>query len=173
MRTLLVATVLLTLGLAAAAPATTGSAVRFTGKGVGDVQLGDRFRVLRDAGLVGPLKPGCELAVPFSLAERCPGPARLKGTAKGFVDLTRTTPRRVRSITLSGGARARGVGIGSTIRQIRAAFPGAKVDHGTDDTLGVTLVKVPRSKGGRFHFGVSTMTKKTTVIGIPTIAFCE
>ena len=167
MRTLLVVTVLLTLGLAAAAPATTGSAVRFTGQGVGDVQIGDRFRALRDAGLVGPLKPGCELAGPGQRS------AKLKGTTKGFVDLTRTTPRRVRSITLSGGARARGVGIGSTIRQIRAAFPGAKVDHGSDDTLGVTLVKVPRSKGGRFHFGVSTMTNKTTVIGIPTIAFCE
>ena len=167
MRTLIVETVLLTLGLAAAAPATTGSAVRFTGKGVGDVQLGDRFRALRDAGLLGPLKPGCELAGPGQRS------AKLKGTAEGFVDLTRTTPRRVRSITLSGGARARGVGIGSTIRQIRAAFPGARVDHGTDDTFGVTLVKVPLSKGGRFHFGVSTRTKKTTVIGIPTIAFCE
>ena len=53
MRTLLVATVLLTLGLAAAAPATTGSAERFTGKGVGDVHLGDTFRALRDAGSSG------------------------------------------------------------------------------------------------------------------------
>jgi len=167
MRTLLAATLLLTLGLAAAAPATTGSAVRFTGKRAGDVRIGDTFRKLRDAGRLGPIKPGCELAGPNVRS------AKLKAPLRGFVDLTTTTPRRVRSITLTGGARARGVGIGSTIRQIRAAFPGARVDHGSDDTLGVTLVKVPRNRGGRFHFGVSTMTNKTTVIGIPTIAFCE
>lgn len=167
MRTLLAATVLLTLGLAAAAPATTGNAVRFTGKGAGDVRVGDTFRALRDARELGPLKPGCELGGPGVRS------AKLKPPLRGFVDLTTTTPRRVRGITLAGGARARGVGIGSTIRQIRSAFPGAKVDHHSDDTLGVTLVKVPRRKGGRFHFGVSTRTHKTTVIGIPTIAFCE
>jgi hypothetical protein len=87
MRTLLAATVLLTLGLAAAAPATTSSAVRFTGKRAGDVRIGDTFRKLRDAGRLGPIKPGCELAGPDVRS------ARLKAPLRGFADLTTTTPR--------------------------------------------------------------------------------
>jgi hypothetical protein len=169
-RTPLAATALLTLGLAAAAPADTSrhAAETFNGNGAGKVKLGKTFKSLRGAGLVGKLQPGCELGGPDTRS------AKLKAPLKGFVDLTtRRKPRRVRSISLAGGATARGVGIGSTIAQIKAAFPGAKVDHATDETFGLTLVKVSKAAGGRFHFAVDVKSKKTTRIGIPVIPFCE
>ena len=39
--------------------------------------------------------------------------------------------------------------------------------------FGLTLVKIPKSGGGKFVFGVDTHTHKTTIIGIPNIAFCD
>jgi hypothetical protein len=170
-RTPLAATALLTLGLAAAAPADTSrhaAAVTFNGKGAGQVKLGKTFRSLRAAGLVGRLRTGCELAGPGTRS------ARLKAPLKGSVDLsTRRRPRVVRTISLTGGATARGVGIGSTIAQIKAAFPGARVDRNTEEVFGITLVKVPEDAGGRFQFAVDVGTRKATLIGIPSIRFCE
>jgi hypothetical protein len=169
-RTPLLAAAVLTLGVAAAAPADTArhQDKTFSGAGVGQVKLGKKYTALRAAGLVRRMEPGCELGGSDTRA------ARLKPPLKGFVDLsTRRKPRVVRSILLSGGASARGVGIGSSIAQIRGAFPGAKVDRNTEETFGITLVKVPKSAGGRFHFAVDVRTKKTTQIGIPFIPFCE
>jgi hypothetical protein len=164
-RTPLAATAVATLALAAAAPA---QAPTFDGSGVGKVKVGKLFSKLRAQGLVGPKRPGCELGGPGTRS------ARLRAPLQGFVDLTtRRKPRRVRSISLTGGATARGVGIGSTIAQIKAAFPGAKVDHDTDEVFGLTLVNVPKKAGGKFTFAVDVDTRKTTRIGIPFIPFCE
>ena len=92
------------------------------------------------------------------------------------MNFTLHSPRKATDITISGGARARGgVGIGSTIQQIKAEFPNAKVDHSTDQTLQVTLVQTPKRpvSGGQITFAVSTHTHKTTIIGVPFVAFCE
>ena len=43
-----------------------------------------------------------------------------------------------------------------------------------DQVFQFTLVKTPkRPSGGQITFGVSTQTKRTTVIGVPFVAFCE
>jgi hypothetical protein len=170
-RTPLAATALLSLTFGAAvAPAETSRRAdqKITSAGVGKVKVGKTFRALRAAGLVGKLRPGCELGGPQTRS------ARLKAPLKGFVDLTtRQRPRKVRSISITGGATARGVGIGGTIAQIKAAYPKAKVDHGTDQTFGITLVKVPKDGGGRIHFAVDVDSEKINQIGVPVIPFCE
>jgi hypothetical protein len=67
-----------------------------------------------------------------------------------------SSPRKVAGIALRGGATARGIGIGATIANIKAAYPNAKVDHSTDHTFGVTLVRIPKNGGGRLQFAVDT-----------------
>jgi hypothetical protein len=135
---------------------------------VDGVHLRDTHADLRARGKVGPIRPGCELGGPNTRS------ARLRQPLKGSVNYTLSSPRRVTSITVTGGARARGVGIGAKIPAIRAKFPNVTVDHSTDEVFQLTLVKTPkRPKGGQITFGVSTQTKRTTVIGVPFIAFCE
>jgi hypothetical protein len=153
----------------AAAPGEPGrpAAKRITGSGVDGVKLGMTFRQLRDAGLVGRLRPGCELGGPNTRS------ARLKAPLEGQVNFTLTSPRRVTDILIRGGAKARGVGIGATIAQIKAAFPKAIVDHSTEDVFRITLVRIPKDGGGKIKFAVDVDTHKTTLIGVPIIAFCE
>jgi hypothetical protein len=142
-------------------------AQRITAAGVGAVKLGRTAARLRELGVVGRLRQGCPLAGPSARS------ARLLAPLRGSVDFTTGTPRRARVIVVRAGARARGVGIGARIPRIRAAFPRARVDHSTDQTFGVTLVKIPRNGGGRLQFAVDTQTKRTTLIGIPVVPFCE
>jgi hypothetical protein len=155
----------------AAAPGQTGHAAatakRITPEGVGKVELGKTHRRLRQQHLVGPLRHGCELAGPDTRT------ARLRAPLKGQVNYTATRPRRVTDITIRGGAKARGVGIGATIEQIKDAFPKAKVNHSMEQVFGITLVRIPKNGGGPMRFAVDVDTHKTTLIGVPIIAFCE
>jgi Cu/Ag efflux protein CusF len=147
---------------------TTGAAAqKITPSGVGSVKIGERYTTLRRQKLIGKIRPGCELGGPNTRS------APLKSPLKGTVNFTLHSPRRVTDVTVRGGATARGVGIGATVAQIKAAYPKAKVDHSTDSTFQVTLVRIPKSGGGRIVFAVDTTTKKVTLIGVPIIAFCE
>ena len=148
-------------------PEAVASAKRITPSGVGAVKLGRTAAQLRQQGLIGRLRKGCEPAGPNARS------ARLLAPLRGSVDFSQTTPRRVRTIVVRGGARARGVGIGARIRRIRAAFPRARVDHTTEAMFGITLVKIPPNGGGRIQFAVDVDTKRTTLIGIPRVPFCE
>jgi hypothetical protein len=160
--------VVVALGLAGAASAVVGrsaGAAKITPKGVDGVRIGKTFHAVRREGLVGRMHPGCELAPDTHSA-------KLLAPLKGSVDFSQTTPRTVVDISIRGGARARGVGIGSRARAIRRAYPKAKFDHRNDAIFG-TLVNVPKSGGGRLQFLVSTTTHRVTLIGVPFIAFCE
>src|SRR5215210_4093214 len=156
------------VALAAAGVALAAAAV-ITPTRVDGVHLGDTHADLRARGKVGKIRPGCELGGPNTRS------ARLLAPLKGSVNYTLSSPRKVDSITITGGARARGVGIGATITQIKAKFPNAKVDHSTDQVFQLTLVRTPKrpNSRGRITFGVSTQTHRTTIIGVPFIAFCE
>jgi hypothetical protein len=148
-------------------PEAVASAKRITPAGVGSVKLGLTAAHLRRQGRIGRLRKGCEPAGPNARS------ARLLAPLRGSVDFTTTTPRRAKTIVVGGGARARGVGIGARIRRIRAAFPRARVDHSTDQTFGITLVKIPPNGGGRIQFAVDVDTKRTTLIAVPRVPFCE
>jgi hypothetical protein len=150
-------------------PAAAGSAPvkRITPSGVGSVKLHETYRRLRRHHLVAGITRGCELSGPRARS------ARLRPPLRGSVDFTFSSPRRVRSIAVTGGATARGVGVGASLADVRAAYPKATLDHSTDATFGISLVKVPRNGGGRLQFAVDTTNRKVTMIGIPFIAFCE
>lgn len=155
---------------AAAAPrksVATASVQKITPTGVGQIKLGEPYAKLRAKHLVGPIKRGCELAGPNARS------ASLSAPLKGNVDFTMNDPRTVVDISVRGGAMARSVTVGATIARIKAAYPKAKIDHSTDQTFGVTLVRIPKNGGGKLDFAVDTETHKVILIGIPFIAFCE
>jgi hypothetical protein len=153
--------------LVLAVPASALAPQKITRNGVGQVKLGMTFQELREKGLVGKLRPGCELGGPNTRS------ARLRSPLRGTVDFTQTTPRKVTNVTIRRGARARGVKVGDRIRDIRDAYPKAKVNRNTEDVFGVWLVRVPRNGGGRITFSVPVDTKRIDLIGVPFIPFCE
>ncbi len=162
-----VASLALASAVLLAAPAVAAAPKKVNRFGVGKVKLGATHKGLKAKGLVGKQVPGCELGGPGAKA------ARLKAGVKGAVQLSKSKPRRVRSIVITKGGAAKGVGIGARKADIKAKFPHAKFDTSTEDVFALTLVTVPKRDGGRFQFGIDTDTKKVSVMGVPFIAFCE
>lgn len=156
-----------TVAVGAPAKPMSAAAKKITPAGVGGVRLGKTYTKLRRQHLVGRIRKGCELGGPNTRS------ARLRAPLKGSVGFTLTSPRKVANIGVTGGATARGVGIGAQIADIKAAYPKAIVDHTTEGTFGITLVRIPKTGGGKLQFAVDTKTKKVSLIGIPFIAFCE
>ena len=156
---------------AGAAPAdvsSAGSEPVIGPKGVGAVKIGKRYETLRRQNLIGKIRRGCELGGPNTRS------AKLKSPLQGSVDFTQKSPRKLTNVTIFGGAKtAKGLGIGATIDEITAAYPHAKVDHGSDEVFQVTFVTIPKADGGKFQFAVEVSSGKTTAIGVPFIATCE
>jgi hypothetical protein len=166
-RLLVTIAALATLVGAAGAALAAGGTAKITPMGVDGVRVGARHSTLEARGLLGRRRAGCPLSGPGARD------ARLRAPLRGVAHLTRGKARRVRSIMVTGGATARGVGIGDRISDIRAAFPAAQVDHRTDDVFQVTIVRIPRDGGGRLMFAVAVDTKRITAIGVPSLEFCE
>ena len=154
------------VAVAPAAPART-AAVEVTRTGAGKVRLGRTYRRLRDAKAIWRIRPGCEPAGPSSRS------AALRRPLRGSVEFTQTSPRRAAFITIRAGARARGIGVGSTLKALRKAFPKARIDRRTEEIFRFTTVHIPRRGGGRFDFAVSLATKRVTEIGIPGLFLCD
>jgi hypothetical protein len=167
MRLTLLATAAVAAAVMLAVPASALAPQKITRNGVGEVRLGMTFKELREKGLVGRLRRGCELGGPNTRS------ARLLSPLRGSVDFTLTTPRKVTNITIRRGARARGVKVGDRIRDIKDAYPRAKVNRATEEVFGVWLVRVPRNGGGRITFSVRVDTKRINRIAVPFIPFCE
>ena len=110
------------LSLAFTATAVAGTAdKKITPKGVGKVKLGALATDLRADGLIGRLKPGCELGG----AGHALGAA--EGAAQGHASTSREARARSRAINdprRGGGARRR---VGDTLADITAAFPKRKI----------------------------------------------
>ena len=159
----------LVVALAAAGTAFAAAAV-ITPTRVDGVHLGDTHADLRARGKVGPIGPGCELGGPNTRS------AKLKAPLKGSVNYTLPQPAQGRQHHASPAGRRRAAWASARRSpQIKAKFPHAKVDHSTDQVFQLTLVRTPKrpQRRGRITFGVSTQTHKTTIIGVPFIAFCE
>ena len=162
----LTASLLLT-GVAGVADAAAPGAKAITPSGVGGVKLGKKFSKLREEGLVGRLRPGCELGLNTRSA-------RLRSPLEGSANFTTDPgPRRVTDIQITGGATARGVGVGASKAEVKAAFPKAKFDHATEEVFGITLVRIGKNAGGKLQMALSIDSKTVTLIGIPGLAFCE
>jgi hypothetical protein len=160
---------LVAAGAAPADVSSAGASAPVIGpKGVGAVKIGKSYTALRRQKLIGKIHHGCELGGPNTRS------AKLKSPLQGSVDFTLKNPRKLTNVTIfKGAATAKGVGIGATIEDIQAAYPNAKVDHGSDEVFHVTFVTIPKSDGGKFQFAVDIDTGKTTAIGVPFIATCE
>ena len=168
-RTLAFTAALLLIGAvsADAGPTARIAAKKITAEGVGQVKLGMTFKQAREKGLIGKLRPGCELGGPETRS------ARLRSPLRGFVNFTLTKPRKINNILITRGARARGVKVGDRIKDIKDAYPGAKVNKDTEEIFGIWLVRVPKSAGGPIRFSVPVATKRIDAIGVPFIPFCE
>jgi hypothetical protein len=168
-RTLAAGVVVAALALGPAA-ATAAAPEKITFGGVGQVKLGMTHKQLREKGLVGKLRKGCELGGPDTRT------ARLRSPLKGSVNYTLNSPRRVTDITITGGATARGVGIGDKLKDIKAKFPKRKVDHSQENVFGAFFVFVPRANpvgAIKMMFVIDSDTRKITSIGVPVVQFCE
>jgi hypothetical protein len=145
----------------------TPSVTEITPAGVGGVTLGAKYRTLHRQHLLKKIRRGCEFGGPRTRS------APLAPPLQGSVEFSLKTPRRVRNIGVTGGATARGVGVGSTLAQVQSAFPGATVIHDTEQVFEVTLVHVPPAAGGKLEFAVDIHTGLVTIVGIPFVPFCE
>ena len=152
---------------ASAAPPLARSAQVITPRGVGQLQLGATVRSLHRHHLIHGLRPGCELD---------PGQrvARLRSPLKGWAVFA-NGGHRLTSIQLTGGAEtASGIGIGSTPKEARDAYPNSlykppgSFDPFADGFLWVNDISDPK-----LTFVVDPETHLVREIDVPYPNFCE
>lgn len=152
------AAVLLLVALAAA-PA-VGAASRpplISAQGFGPLRLGRSYESLRKAGLVDPSFPGCPTAphTTFAVAHH-PG-----------ADVTFDPKHRLSFVeSTSPGLTSKHVGIGSTVAQLRKAYPGARYTAGQTPKLQI------KTAAGRNAFEFEFVGGRARAFTIPGPGFC-
>jgi hypothetical protein len=156
------AVTLLALGPAAAIAA---APQKITPAGVGQVKLGMTFSQLRQQHLIGKLHKGtCDAAGPNASPF-----AKLRSPLKGIADFTKTVPHKLTDVSVRGGAKARGVGVGDSLAKVKSRFPKRKIVH----DIGLIFVNVPNTAHIKEQLILDESTKKVTVVGVPFVALCE
>lgn len=134
---------------------------------VGDIQIGDTVRSLHDRKLIRGLKPGCELD---------PGQrvAALRPPLEGFA-IFFGGGNRLSSIAIEGGAEtASRIRVGSTVREAREAHPKAEYDPpGSMEPFAEGFLWVNRASNPRMTFLIDPNSKRVSLIGVPSVNFCE
>jgi hypothetical protein len=137
-----------------------------TPKGVGALRLGAPVSALRGKHLIGRLRPGCELD---------PGQrvARLRAPLQGFAVFRRSN--RLFSLQITNGAQTgRGIGIGSTPKEARQAYPKAEYDPpGTVPPFAQGFIWVNRVARPKMTFTVDPESQLIVEINVHAPNVCE
>ena len=154
------------VALLALGPAATAAAPpKIKPAGVGQVKLGMTFKQLRQKHLVGKLHKGtCDAAGPNASPF-----ARLRSPLSGQANFTRSVPHKLTDISIRGGARARGVGVGDSLAKVKARFLKRQIRH----DLGLIFVDIRKTSNIKEQFILDQGTRKVSVIGVPFVALCE
>jgi hypothetical protein len=140
--------------------------VTITPQGVGGLRLGASVSALRERGLIGPMRPGCELVSGQRVAELSPP---LHGLAIFYDPNTKLS-----SVHLQRGVEtARGIGIGALDKKVLSAYPEA--DYRPPDPqapIPIGLITVDDQEG-ELTFEIDALTYRVSQIDAPGPSFCE
>jgi hypothetical protein len=134
----------------------------------GPYRLGDTVRSLHRRKLIRRLRRGCQLD---------PGQrvARLRRRPISGLAIFSGGGRRLTALSIDGGVEtAKGIRIGSSVREARRAYARAEYDPpGSLEPFAEGFLWVNRVRNPRMTLVVDPETRRVSSIGLPAPAFCE
>jgi hypothetical protein len=152
---------------ASATPLLGKKAEIITPHGVGPLHLGATVASLHHRHLIRGLGPGCELD---------PGQrvARLRPPLKGFAVFANGKKRLTSILVRSGAETAKHIGIGSTPKEARAAYPNALYKPpGSLDPFAEGFLFINDIAQPKMTFVFDSETHLISEIDVPSPNFCE
>jgi hypothetical protein len=148
-------------------PREEGAVPVITPHSVGALELGATPKSLHRRGLIGGLRKGCELAPGQRVA---PLRAPLRGWA-----VFESGHRGLLSFTVEGGAEtARGIGVGSSASEARAAYPDALYEApGTVKPFAEGFLWISSLSQPKMTMVIEPRTRQVEAISVPSPNFCE
>jgi hypothetical protein len=137
-----------------------------TPQGIGALRLGASASALREHGLIGPIRSGCELVSGQRTAELSPP---LRGVAIFYDPNTKLSSVHLRR----GAETARGIGIGALDKKVLSTYPEADYqppDPQAPIPLGLITVDDQEEE---LTFEIDALTYRVSQIDAPGPSFCE